>query len=68
MQSLNVNNYLACFMRESFGQSTIHLGELEKLLIENSAVTEKKVDVFVIGYDINYGANAFKFLCLQFYF
>ena len=54
-------NYLARLRREKFGQSTIHLGELEKLLIENSAVTEKVADAFVIGYDINYYTNAFKF-------
>ena len=44
-----LNNYLECLRREKFSQSTIYLGKLEKLLIENSAVTEKEADAFVIG-------------------
>ena len=58
-----LNNYLARLWSENLGQWTIHLDELEKLLIENSAATEKEPGVFLIGYDsdmITYDTKAFK--------
>ena len=46
--------------RENFGQSTIHLSELKKLLIENIAVTKRKA-MYLSSDDINYDTNTFKF-------
>jgi hypothetical protein len=54
-----INNYLAFLRKKKFGSSTISLGELERILIEKTAIPTNDTDSFVVAYVIEYNEPTF---------
>ena len=56
-----IKNILAGIRNAKFGPTTISLGELEKLLMENKIAPAEETQSFVISYDIMYEEQQFRF-------